>query len=227
MFFLISAFAYSQPKLEIVGGNTYDWGKSNPAQSPLKAKIQLKNAGNELLKITEVKPGCGCTTAPLDKYEVKPGEVANMEVSLNISSYSGDITKSIHIVSNDPVNGDAYLFLKTNVFRPITIEPSQYLGKSIIQVEQETTFDYKLKNHTDKPIKLVDFSLSPAQAVSSLKKGDVIPPNAEKSYTIKYKPMDIGRINGQMKITTDNKLTEEVMIYFYGNVVKDDPDQNK
>lgn len=227
MFFLISALAYSQPKLEIVGGNTYDWGKSNPAQSPLKATIQIKNVGNEVLKIAEVKPGCGCTTAPLDKYEIQPKDFATMNVTLNTSSYTDEVTKSIRITSNDPVNGDSYLFLKTFVFRPIKVEPSVYLGKSIINVNEKTVFEYKLKNQTDKPIKILSLTPSPSNLVLNITKGEVIPPNQEKSYSISFTPSEIGRFNGSLKITTDNKSSEDIILYLYGNVVKDDPDQNK
>jgi hypothetical protein len=224
---LLTTIANAQPKLEIEGGNTYDWGKSNPAQSPLKATIKLKNVGTEVLKIAEVKPGCGCTTAPLDKYDIQPNDFALMSVTLNISSYTDEVTKSIRITSNDPQSGDSYLFLKTFVFRPIKVDPSVYLGKSIIKVDEEVIFDYKLKNQTDKPIKVTGITLFPTQTASSLTKGEVIPPNQEKAYTLKLTPKEIGRINGSVKIQTDNKSVEEVTIYFYGNVVKDDPNQNK
>jgi hypothetical protein len=46
---VISAFA--QPKIEILGGDTYNWGEIRPNQSPLRAKVQLKNVGKETLKI--------------------------------------------------------------------------------------------------------------------------------------------------------------------------------
>lgn len=222
VFLLAVNFGFAQPKLVIIGGNTYDWGKSNPAQSPLKAKIQIKNTGTELLKIIEVKPGCGCTNAPLDKNEIAPNDVATMEISLNISSYTGDVTKSVRITSNDPANGDTYLFLKTNVFRPVIVEPSNYLGKSIINMNQETTFEYKLKNQTDKPVKVTDITLYPNQTISNLSKGEILPPNTEKSYTIKYTPTEPGRLNGSIKISTDNKTAEEIIIYFYGNIVRDE-----
>jgi len=67
MIFAIVSCGYSQQKLEVIGCNNYDWGTTYPKDSPLKVKIKIKNSGNDILKIYEVKPACGCTTAPLDK----------------------------------------------------------------------------------------------------------------------------------------------------------------
>ncbi|OGU60301.1 MAG: hypothetical protein A2X64_03660 [Ignavibacteria bacterium GWF2_33_9] len=220
--FFLTIAAYAQPKIEIEGGTTFDWGKSNPAKSPLKTTIKIKNVGNEILKIKEVKPGCGCTNAPLDKYDIQPNDFASMEVSLNITSYTGDITKSIRISSNDPQNGDTYVFLKTNVFRPLIAEPSVYLGKSIININEEVTFEFKLKNQTDKPIKILSYDISPEEAVSSIMKNEIVAPNSSKAFTIKATSKTVGRLNGQLKIHTDIKDVPDMTIYFYGNVVTDE-----
>ena len=37
------SFAYAQPKLTIIGGDTHDWGKVKPKDDPLKATIKIKN----------------------------------------------------------------------------------------------------------------------------------------------------------------------------------------
>src|SRR3989339_284691 len=100
--FCFSAFvALAQPKIEIIGGDTYNWGQVKENQNPLKAKVQIKNAGTEKLIINEVKPTCGCTTAPLDKSELSAGEIATLDISLRISGHGNDISKSVKINSND------------------------------------------------------------------------------------------------------------------------------
>ena len=113
LFVAAASMAIAQPKIEIVGGDTHDWGKVKAKDSPLKAVIKLKNVGNEILKITDVHPGCGCTkTAELDKKELKPGEIATTEISLNLGTLSGDVTKSVSISSNDPVYNVKNLILE-------------------------------------------------------------------------------------------------------------------
>src|SRR5437667_12794840 len=74
----IDTSAKAQPvgKIEIVGGDTYNWGNVQPGE--LKATIQVKNTGQGDLKITDVHPGCGCTvTSPIDKNPLKPGETGS------------------------------------------------------------------------------------------------------------------------------------------------------
>src|SRR6056300_1776529 len=94
---LVASMAYAQPKIEVIGGNKHDWGKVSPKDSPLKTKVKIKNTGNEQLVITNVKPSCGCTTAPLDKDKLKPGEVATVNVTFNVGSKAGVNSKTIRI----------------------------------------------------------------------------------------------------------------------------------
>ena len=56
--------ALAQPKLEVIGGETYDWGKVKPPkEGHLEAEIKMKNVGDRSMKITDVRPGCGWGSA--------------------------------------------------------------------------------------------------------------------------------------------------------------------
>ena len=102
LIFVQYTFTFAQPKLEVIGGSTIDWGKVPASKGPLKANLKLKNIGNQPLKIADVKPGCGCTTAPLDKKYLKPGEIATVNVGLTPGSNAGELVKGLTITSNDP-----------------------------------------------------------------------------------------------------------------------------
>lgn len=224
VFVLFTSLAISQPKLEIEGGNTYDWGKVNYKNSPVNAKIKLKNIGTEILKISEVKPGCGCTAAPLDKYEIAPGEFATLSVSLNISTYTGETVKSIRISSNDPQNGDTYLFIKADVYRPVVVNPSNYLGRSTINIGKVEEFNFSLKNQTEKSMKVTSVEITPKDATCDIKVGDVLPANQDKKFVIKYTAKKgEERLNGSLKIKTNNDDAGEIGIYFYGNIANPEP----
>ncbi|MFM8568732.1 MAG: DUF1573 domain-containing protein, partial [Candidatus Kapaibacterium sp.] len=99
-----TATASGDPKLEIVGGDTYDWGNVKPKDSPLKAKIKLTNTGVGTLYIKEVKAGCGCTATKIDKDTLNQGESGIVDVSLNVATGTGLVTKTITVYSNDPSN---------------------------------------------------------------------------------------------------------------------------
>ncbi|MCX7908618.1 MAG: DUF1573 domain-containing protein [Ignavibacteria bacterium] len=209
---------FAQPKIEIVGGDSYDWGTVKPTQDPLKAKIKIKNVGNELLKITEVKPGCGCTTAPLDKNELKPGEEATLDVTLRITGTSGNVVKSIRIASNDPNNPNKYLYLKANVFYPISITPTSYFTFNEMTVGQEAQAKVTLKNNTNENITLSEVQVVPENLNVNLPKKLVL--KAGESYDIvaKVVPDKKGYFNCSVKIKTNNPDQKEIIIPGYGNV---------
>src|SRR5690606_35755820 len=125
MVFAAGTLAIAQPKLEIVGGDTHDWGQVPPGK--LTTEVKVKNAGNEDLKISEVRPGCGCTVAPIDKDLLKPGELATISVSLDVTSRSGPVEKTVTITSNDAATPSQILHLKADVHRAVTVSPMQYM----------------------------------------------------------------------------------------------------
>lgn len=216
--FFVPFLLFAQPKIEIVGGDSYDWGTVKPTQDPLKAKVKIKNVGNEVLKITEVKPGCGCTTAPLDKTELKPGEEAALDVTLRIAGFSGNVVKSVRISSNDPANPNKYLYLKANVFYPISITPTSYFAFNEMIVGQEATAKVTLKNNTNESITISDVQVVPENLNVNLPKKLTL--KAGESYDIiaKVIPDKKGYFNCTIKMKTNNPDQKEIVIPGYGNV---------
>jgi len=209
---------FSQPKLEIVGGDSYDWGTVKPTQDPLTAKIRLKNVGNEVLKITEVKPGCGCTTAPLDKNELKPGEEALLDVTLRIAGFSGNVVKSVRIASNDPQNPNKYLYLKANIFHPISISPTSYFAFNEMTVGKESTAKVTIKNNTNESITLSDIQVIPDNLSVNLPKKLTLKAGESFEVIAKVVPDKKGYFNCSIKMKTSNPDQKEIVIPGYGNV---------
>lgn len=61
----------------------------------------IKNEGDDTLRITNVRPSCGCTSAPLSKNVLAPGESVDLKVNFNSQNFLGQVTKTVHIQSND------------------------------------------------------------------------------------------------------------------------------
>ena len=87
------------PKIQIIGGETINWGQVGPGV--LKQAMKITNVGGDTLLINDVKASCGCTTAPLDKKVLMPGDTATVNVSMDVNNRSGEQHKSITITSND------------------------------------------------------------------------------------------------------------------------------
>ena len=115
---------HAQPRL--VMDNEVAWGTVIPP-TPKKEDQQVHravtstNAGDSTLEIGEVRVQCGCTSAPLDKKRLAPGEQTSMRVTVTLPAGSGTFSKYVTVFSNDP-SGAHVLRLKADVLRPIQLE---------------------------------------------------------------------------------------------------------
>jgi hypothetical protein len=220
--FALSFNLMADPILEIEGGTTYDWGNMKPESSPLTAKIKIWNKGDQLLEVKKVKPGCGCTTAPLDTNLIAPGKYATLDVTLNVASTNGPVTKSISIFSNDPKTDHTILFLKANIVRAVTVFP-QFLSFSRLFVNTQEESKITLTNNTEKAIKIMDIQVTPPDMKVNLKKNDLLPVKEPFTLVGTYTPKEAGRFNCSVVITTDNQEMQNITINGWGNIV----DQSK
>jgi hypothetical protein len=67
----------------------------------------IHNSGGDTLKISKVTPGCGCTTAPLSKQDIAPGDSARLSVVFDTKNMFGKMIKDVAVSSNDPDKPEA------------------------------------------------------------------------------------------------------------------------
>lgn len=216
---LISINIYAQPKLEIVGGDTYDWGKSKSTQGKLHTVIVLKNVGNRPLKIYGVHATCGCTTAPISKSEIAPGDTAGIDVTLNISTYSGDVKKNIELKSNDPDHPNKLIWLKTHVIKPVSLFP-QYFNFANMVIGKETLSKVVITNNTDVPIKIKSVYTYPDELTVNLKEGEEIAPNSDFVLEARITPKYTGRFQANLKMETTHPDVPVLLVNGIGSVVE-------
>ncbi|HYF03058.1 MAG TPA: DUF1573 domain-containing protein, partial [Patescibacteria group bacterium] len=210
--------AYAQPKLEVLGGDTYDWGKVKPADSPLKTTLKIKNSGNQQLKISDVKVGCGCTTTGIAKKELSPGETTTMDVSLNTGATSGAMTKSVTINSNDPLSPSKLVLLKAEVVRAIQVLPSQYITFNDLKPGSESTTKITIRNTSPNDITLSDVSTT-NDLRHNLKSKTVVKANSNLDVIVKVKIKEKGYYNALLKMKTSHPDFPLLEIPAYGNAL--------
>lgn len=215
----IATVAFAQPKIEIENDGTLDWGTVKAEDDPLKGKIKIFNKGDQNLEISEVKPGCGCTTAPLDKDVIEPGGFATLDVTLKVGSHNGPMTKSIMVTSNDPDNKRKHIMLKCNVYKPMTYFP-RYFRFARLYVGQEVSAKVIMTNNTDKPITVTGVEVTPDNFKVNMEQGTVIPANGKYTLEAVYTPTQVGRLTARVKINTDSKEMEQININGWGNVIE-------
>lgn len=199
--------------------DTVNWGTVIPEGDPgaiasVSADIRLKNGGGEILRITEVRPGCGCTTAPLDKDSLASGEETTMRIKLNLPTHNGLVQKTITVSSNDPMNPQKVLHLIADVQRPLQMSASFVAfnhGKVGNSIDGTVTFTVKGKNSVTLRVTSLDagFIIKTPMPIT-LQDGE----SAE--LTVTHKPTKSGSFRAQFEVETNLKGYEKMTIYGYG-----------
>ncbi len=66
---------------------------------------KIKNVGGDTLILAKIRTTCGCTTTPLPKQRLAPGESTDLKVIFDPQKIAaGNTTKKLQIISNDPTN---------------------------------------------------------------------------------------------------------------------------
>ncbi len=209
-----SFMAIAGPKLTIVGGSTHDWGTVSKADSPLKAEITLKNEGDEVLKITKVKPACGCTTKDLAKDVLQPGESTTLKLELRVSK-GGRVSKSVTIFSNDEGKPTKLIYLKANVFEPLKVSRSSIAFNRNMSVGEPNKSNVEIKNVTDKAVTLKNFTPGPGLEVD--KEGSVtLQPGEKVVLNVVGTANKVGTFSSQVTIETDHPDQPKIIVRAFG-----------
>ena len=127
--------AVAAPKIDI-GQETRDMG-TVPKGQVIETDFVVKNAGGSDLIISDARPSCGCTVSSFDKV-IKPGGEGKIHTSVDTKSFSGPISKSVLVVSNDPDRPQMNLFVKALVKPFVDVLPQQYVRISVVKGDAAT-----------------------------------------------------------------------------------------
>ncbi|MEM6457169.1 MAG: DUF1573 domain-containing protein [Acidobacteriota bacterium] len=116
--------------------------------------FSIRNAGDEPLLITDVRPACGCTVAKYDK-EIAPGANGSIEATVDTAEFSGPISKAIVVFTNDPENAKLQLAIKADVKPYLEVSPG-YARFTYVQGEPEGTLTQSIFAYDGSPIEVVD-----------------------------------------------------------------------
>ncbi len=95
--------------------------------------FEIKNEGDAVLELTDVRPACGCTVAKFDK-TIAPGKVGKINIKVKTDNFAGPISKSIAVFTNDSDNPKLQLVVKAHVKPYIQVLPG-YVRYNYVQGE--------------------------------------------------------------------------------------------
>jgi len=144
----------SNPRIEFATP-VYDFGKVSAGEL-VRHDFVFTNTGSALLEITDVRPGCGCTTAGTWDRQVKPGQTGVIPLQFNSANFDGAVTKSATVTCNDPHKSNQVLQITGTVWKPIQVTPTMAVFKVSDELQTNETRIVRIVNNTDNPITLSD-----------------------------------------------------------------------
>lgn len=85
--------------------------------------FELRNEGDSVLTVREVKSSCGCTVTQYDR-SIAAGNTGEIKAVLDTDDLSGPIAKAVTVFTNDSLNPKINLVIKAVIEPQIEVEPS-------------------------------------------------------------------------------------------------------
>lgn len=111
------------PKLQIVGGNDFDFGTMEFATSKKHAFV-VKNTGQAPLTLKMLGTSCKCTLAELPNNQLDPGGETRIELEWKANDRLGPYSQTATLETNDPRHPTVIFTVEGRVIGSHQLEPS-------------------------------------------------------------------------------------------------------
>lgn len=185
----------------------------------IEHSFRVRNDGKSDLVINDVKPSCGCTIGKFDKV-IKPGAEGKITLTIDTKTFSGPISKTAVVLTNDPAKPQFSLALSAYVKPYVEVVPWGFFRIQGL-VGEELTSDLILGSDEPnfKPVKIevpqtyLSATLAPATEKERVEgKG-----KTQWKVTLKAdKTAPVGMPGGEVKVATGIAKQPELVIKISG-----------
>ncbi len=145
--------ADSAPAPKIAFDNAvWDFGRIKSGEV-LKHTFVFTNTGTATLEITQVQPGCGCTTAGEWTRKVEPEETGTLAIQFNSANFQGPVLKTVAVHSNDKSQPNVMLQLKGTIWKAVDVNP-QFAMINVLPDSPSASTIVQILNNSDEPLVL-------------------------------------------------------------------------
>ncbi|PLW94996.1 MAG: hypothetical protein C0592_01160 [Marinilabiliales bacterium] len=229
-----SGFAQKKPTAQF-DKKVHDYGVIKEEDGPAKSIFTVTNIGDDTLRITGVRPSCGCTASNYTKEGIPPGGKGTIEAIYNPANRPGNFNKAVTVTLNDPDNATVVLSIKGKVtpkpktkadFYPNKLGNLRFKTNHLAlqeikdtEVKQDTFWLY---NESKTAIN-IKFNNLP-EHIKVVIKDPVMQPDMESFIAITYDAgakKDYGYVFDKFFLSTDDTEQPEKLLYVSANIVQD------
>ncbi|HNW98968.1 MAG TPA: DUF1573 domain-containing protein [Bacteroidales bacterium] len=242
---LFPALVISQNKAVIKFDTTsHDFGKIKEEGGNVIYTFFFSNTGTDPLKLTNVKPGCGCTTADWSKDPVLPGQKGYIKTVYNPMNRPGQFHKAITVTSNATVPTQVLIITGEVLARAKTYKDTFTVASGNLRMMSNHIAFMELKNYETKTDtveilndwnKPMTFEVTTKLAFAKcIVKPEKLEPKEKGLIILTYdasKRQDWGLIYDYVTIATNDSIDANKTITVSANILEDfsklTPEQKK
>jgi hypothetical protein len=210
----MSGMSEKKPGIKFVS-RVYKFGEVDEGRE-VTYTFTYYNSGTDILKITSVKPTCGCTVPGDYTKEVAPGKKGYIPMVFKTKGFQGHVSKTIKVETNIPDSKPISLIMEGEIKLLIEVKPKiVWLGRTSIDGPPFTKTAI-IKNNADTPLKIIEITPSGERCTTKI---NTIEEGKEYAIDITVSPpFEMKHVMETLVIMTNIKGKELVGIkyHYYG-----------
>ena len=175
------------------------------------------NKGDVPLNVEKVSSSCGCTAALVSAQTLAPGQSGEVQASFDSSRFRGEVSKTVYLYTNDPVQPVVQLHLKGNVQVEVALEP-QLVNFGTVAPKKTFRSTVQLLNQGKQELRLEGLETTTPELAAKLST-TVVPPGGKAAVelTLTLKPGQ-QRFSGYVLFKAAGAISHDLRIPVYADL---------
>lgn len=182
-------------------------------QDKLEAVFNVKNTGDEPLKLLKVKPSCGCTVVKYDSI-IQPGASTAIKSTVNIKGRKGSLSKGVRVTSNAQNDSIVRLLIKARIIEPLSSSLS-FIDMTGNNENKNTSITLSTPKEDLKVTKVIfkPKSGKPIKAAFTFTPTDSTDADGLSLFTLDIEPVKMQKVTeGELVISTNHPERKEMKL---------------
>lgn len=181
----------------------------------IKHEFILKNKGKGVLKVLRVQPTCGCTVTKFDSM-INPNEEGKIYAEVKTEGFSGEISKTINVQTNDKELSVFALTIKANVKTILAVKPQEKLSLGLNYIGQQLEKEFEIISEDGQPFEVLQIKCPDEKLKYQL----TLAPDKKSAKLKVIIPGDypVGSINANFELITTHPKVPKLNISVFGTM---------